>query len=117
MHTWKLLGLSLAATSVGCGTDSNECDTSSDARLVQLASAGDLSNARQLGLKGEASVEVLVGVQDGGGYVAEAKVVASSGTPILDRAALYSARYSTYEPASCNGAPVPGIVVVKVALP
>ena len=114
---WQLIFITLAAAGAGCSSDRTGCGTSSSARLIQLATAGDMSQARQLGLKGETSIEVLVGVQGSGGYLTEAKVVRSSGTPILDRAAMYAVRYSTFEPASCNGIPVPGKVVVKVALP
>ncbi|MBB1474007.1 TonB family protein [Luteimonas sp. MC1782] len=114
---WQLILVALAAAGTGCSGDRSGCSTSSGARLVQLATAGDMSQARQLGLKGETSIEVLVGVQGGGGYLAEAKVARSSGAPILDRAAMYAVRYSIFEPASCDDVPVPGKVVVEVALP
>ncbi|WP_454832680.1 energy transducer TonB [Pseudoxanthomonas wuyuanensis] len=117
MHMWQLILVAFVAAGAGCSSAGDGCSTSSDARLIQLATAGGMPEAKQLGLKGETSIEVLVGVQGGGGYLAKARVVRSSGTPILDRAAMYAVRYSTFEPASCNGVPVPGKVVVKVALP
>lgn len=117
MHSRKLILVALATAATGCGGNPGACATSADARLVQLATAGDMSRIRQLGLKGETSIEVLVGVQGAGGYLAGAKVVRSSGTAILDKAAMYAVRYSTFKPASCNGVPVQGKVVVKVALP
>ena len=66
-----------------------------------------MSEAKRLGLKGETTIEVQVGVLGTGGYLAEARVAESSGIPILDRAAMYAVRYSTFAPGSCNGRPVP----------
>ena len=117
MLMWKLILMAFVAAGTGCSSAGDGCTTSSDARLIQLVTAGGMPEAKQLGLKGETSIEVLVGVQGGGGYLAEAKVVRSSGNPTVDRAAMYAVRYSTFEPASCNGVPVPGKVVVKVPLP
>ena len=117
MHMWQLILGVLVAAGTGCGSADSGCSTSSDAQLIQLATSGDMSEVRLLGLKGETNIEVLVGVRGGDSYMAEAKIVRSSGAPLLDRAAMYAVRYSTFEPALCNGVPVPGKVVVKVALP
>ena len=117
MHMSQLILVAFVPAGTGCSSAGDGCSTSSDARLIQLATAGDMPEAKQLGLKGQTGIEVLVGVQRGGGYLAEAKVVRSSGTPVLDRAAMYAVRCSTFEPASCNGVTVPGKLAVKVALP
>lgn len=93
------------------------CGTSSPARMLELAPRGDTSEAKRLGVKGVTSIEVVVDVQGTGSYLAETRLMESSGSPNLDAAAMYAVRYSTFAPATCDGRPVSGKVIVKVALP
>lgn len=113
---WFVAGVAYAAV-VASGNGGAGCATASPASLRQLSSASDLSEARRLGLQGEAGIEVLVGISGNEAHVAEAVLVRSSGSPLLDRAAMYAVRYSTFQPATCDGLPVPGKVVVNVPLP
>jgi len=79
------------------------CQRSSPARMTHQATAGDLSAVKKAGRGGKTTIEVLVGASGSNGYLADAKVVSSSGHPDLDKAAMYAVRYSEFEPAKCDG--------------
>ena len=113
--------IALAVMAFGCsgrGVTAKACKNATLPRLVELAPAGDVAQEKSRGIKGTTSIEVLVGLFEGGGtYMAEAKVLRSSGVPNLDRAAMYAVRYSTFASGTCDGKPAAGKVVVDVSLP
>lgn len=115
----RFVWTAVAALCFGGSVEAAEkaCARSAAARLVELATAGDLTWAKDAGLKGRTVIDVLVGVRGTQGYPADAKVTGPSGNFRLDRAALYAVRYSTFAPATCDGKAVPGSVAVTVSLP
>lgn len=94
----------------------NGCRISTEPRLVELATAGDVSHERELGLKGVTTLAITV-TPESEPYFTEINIVGSSGVKSLDRAAVYAAQYSRYAAGTCDGRRVTDNFLLKVSLP
>ena len=109
----------LALVASGCNGQESAtegCRVETEPLLVELATAGDISHERKLGLKGVTTLAITVTPESEPNF-SEINLVGSSGTKSLDRAALYAARYSRFAAGTCDGRRVTRSFLLKVPLP